>query len=142
MMVPDELRVEDEPRLEDMAALDERLHEYNVRATGHADGRWLAIFVRDDTGQVVAGLHGWTWGGAGYVRTLWVHEGLRGHGIGARLLRAAEQEARRRGCREMQLDTHTYQAPHFYGRLGYERIGELPGWPGTEFTRFFFRKAL
>jgi GNAT superfamily N-acetyltransferase len=141
-MAREELEVQAEPRLEEMAALDERLHEYNVRATGQADGRWLAIFVRDDAGKVVAGLHGWTWGGTGYVRTLWVRDDLRGHGTGARLLRAAEQEAARRGCREMQLDTHSYQAPGFYRRQGYQEIGALPGWPGPAATRHFFRKAL
>jgi GNAT superfamily N-acetyltransferase len=141
-MVSEELEVQDEPRLEEMAALDERLHEYNVRATGHADGRWLAIFVRDGTGKIAAGLHGWTWGGTGYVRTLWVRDDLRGRGTGARLLRAAELEAARRGCREMQLDTHSYQAPGFYRRQGYQEIGQVPGWPGLAATRHFFRKAL
>lgn len=47
----------------------------------------------------------------------------------------------RRGCREVHLDTHDYQAPDFYRRLGYEVIGELPGWPGDT-RRLFLRKAL
>ena len=42
----------------------------------------------------------------------------------------------------MHLDTHSYQAPGFYRRLGYEEIGALPGWPGESSTRLFFRKAL
>ena len=113
----------------------------NATATGCDDGRWLAIFVRDEAGAIRAGLHGWTWGGTGYVRTLWVREDLRGQGLGARLLEAAEQEAARRGCREMQLDTHDYEAPGFYRRLGYEQIGDLPGWPAGS-RRLFFRKAL
>ena len=138
----DALVVEDEPRLEEVAALDDRLHRHNVVATGCDNGRWLAIFVRDATGEVMAGLHGWTWGRTGFVRTLWVREDLRGRGLGARLLGKAEQEAARRGCREMQLDTHSYQAPGFYRRQGYQQIGELPGWPGAEATRVFFRKAL
>jgi GNAT superfamily N-acetyltransferase len=141
-MIPHELVVEDEPRLEEVAALDEQLHRYNVSATGHADGRWLAIFVRDDTGTVMAGLHGWTWGGTGFIRTLWVRDDLRRHGLGVRLVTAAEREAVRRGCRVMHLDTHSYQAPGFYRRLGYEAIGTLPGWPDESSTRVFFRKAL
>ena len=142
-MMADEFEVQAEPRLEDVAELDERLYEFNVAATGHGDGRWLAIFVRDDAGRMVGGLHGWTWGGTGFVRTLWVHEERRGQGMGARLLAAAEREAVRRGCREMQLVTHSYQAPGFYRRRGYELIAELPGWPGERhYSRFFFRKAL
>jgi GNAT superfamily N-acetyltransferase len=112
------LRIESEPRPDEVAALGEHLHRYDATATGCDDGRWLAIFVRDEAGAITAGLHGWTWGGTGYVRTLWVREDLRGQGLGARLLEAAEQEAARRGCREMQLDTHTYHAPGFYRRQG------------------------
>ena len=137
----EDLRIESEPRLEEVAALDERLYRHSAAVTGCDDGRWLAIFVRDDAGAVTAGLHGWTWGGTGFVRTLWVREDLRGQGLGARLLEAAEREAARRGCREMQLDTHAYQAPGFYRRLGYEQIGDLPGWPAGS-RRLFFRKAL
>ena len=140
-IMDDALRIEDEPRLEEVAALDERLHRYNVAVTGFDDGRWLAIFVRDGAGELMAGLHGWTWGRTGFVRTLWVRDDLRERGLGARLLDAAEQEAALRGCREIQVDTHSYQAPGFYRRLGYGQIGELPGWPG-ESTRVFFRKTL
>ena len=140
-MIDDELRVEDEPRPEDVARLGDRLYEFNAAASGVDDGRWLSIFVRDGASEICAGLHGWTWGRTCQVQTLWVREDLRGRGVGARLMAAAEQEAARRGCRELHLDTHSYQAPDFYRRLGYEVIGELPGWPGAS-TRIFFRKAL
>jgi len=135
------LRVEDDPRPEDVARLNDQLYRFNASATGVDDGRWLAIFVRNAAGQIEAGLHGWTWGRTGFVQTLWVHPDRRGRGLGSRLLRAAEQEAERRGCVEVQLDTHDYQAPDFYRRLGYEIVGELPGWPGRS-RRIFFRKAL
>ena len=55
--------------------------------------------------------------------------------------RRFEAEAIRRGCHQMHLDTHSYQAPAFYQRLGYEVIGELPGWPGDG-VRIFLRKRL
>lgn len=137
----DELTIEDEPRREDVALLDERLYEFNAAATGIDDGRWLAIFVRDAAGTIMAGMHGWTWAGTGFVQAIWVHETRRGSGLGARLLAAAEAEAARRGCSQMHLDTHSYQAADFYRRLGYETIGELPGWPGDN-TRIFLRKRL
>jgi hypothetical protein len=66
---------------------------------------------------------------------------LRRAGFGARLLTTAEVEAARRGCREMHLDTHSYQVPDFYRHRGYEVVGELPGWPDHT-TRIFFRKTL
>lgn len=140
-MANEDLHVEDDPRPEDVALLNDRLYQFNAAATGAHDGRWLAIFVRDARGELEAGLSGWTWGGTGFVQTLWVREDRRSHGLGSRLLAAAEREAERRGCREVHLDTHDYQAPEFYSRRGYETIGRLPGWPaGT--TRLFFRKTL
>ena len=99
------------------------------------------MFVREADGSIAAGLHGWTWGGTGFVQTIWVRDDLRRRGVGKRMLVAAEAEALRRGCHQMHLDTHSYQAPGFYRRLGYEVIGELPGWPGND-TRIFLRKRL
>ena len=135
------MRVEDEPSPEDVAALNDRLYRHNAAITGCDDGRWLTIFVRDEARDIVAGLHGWTWGQTGFVQTLWVREDLRGRGLGARLLATAEVEAARRGCHDMHLDTHSYQAPDFYRHRGYEVIGELPGWP-AQTTRIFLRKRL
>lgn len=136
-----ELQVEDEPPPADVALLADRLYQYNAAVSGWNNGRWLTILVRNEAGKIVAGLHGWTWGQTGFVQTLWVREDLRRAGLGARLLATAEVEAVRRGCREMHLDTHSYQAPDFYRHRGYEVIGELPGWP-DQTTRIFFRKAL
>jgi GNAT superfamily N-acetyltransferase len=88
-MGDDDLRIEDHPRREDVQLLDERLYEFNAAASGVDDGRSLAIFVRDGSGAIVAGLHGWTWGGTGFVQAIWVHESRRGRGLGSRLLGAA-----------------------------------------------------
>jgi GNAT superfamily N-acetyltransferase len=139
--VSNEFRIEDNPRAEDTALLNRQLYEFNAAATGIDDGRWLAVFVHDPADEIIAGLHGWTWGGVGYVDTFWVREDLRRQGLGKRLLAAAEEEAVRRGCRVMQLSTHSYQAPGFYQRVGYEQIGALPGWPVGS-ARLFFQKAL
>jgi ribosomal protein S18 acetylase RimI-like enzyme len=136
-----DLQVEDQPLPTDVAILNDRLYRHNAAITGCDDGRSLTMFVRDEGREIVAGLHGWTWGQIGFVQTLWVREDLRGQGLGARLLATAEVEAACRGCCEMHLDTHSYQAPGFYRRRGYEVLGELPGWPGQT-TRIFLRKIL
>jgi hypothetical protein len=50
--------------VDDLAAeLSERIYRFNVEATGIGDGRWLRAAVRDEDGELVAGLAGWTWGG-------------------------------------------------------------------------------
>ncbi len=124
-----ELRFEDEPTPGDVAFLEDRLYEQNVAATGQADGRWLALFVRADDGAIQAGLCGSTWGGCCEIRQVWVHEGLRRRGLGARMLAAAEAEARRRGCTQMVLTTHSFQAPEFYRRYGFEEVSRLDDYP-------------
>jgi hypothetical protein len=54
-------QLETEPVHADVRLLLEGLYHYNVEHTGRDDGQWLAIFLRDETDRIVAGLHGWTW---------------------------------------------------------------------------------
>jgi ribosomal protein S18 acetylase RimI-like enzyme len=123
------LEVVDEISPADWSALDDRIYEFNVEATGVDDGRLLGIRLHDDAGELLAGLQGWTWAGWLEVRTLWVRADHRRHGLGRRLLAAAEAEARARGATRALLDTHGFQAPGFYEKLGYRRVAEIPDYP-------------
>ncbi len=125
----DELRIECEPAPQDVQFLDDQLTEFNFAQTGIRDGRLLASFVRDEARRIVAGIYGWTWGGTCEIRYLWVDRELRGRGYGHRLLAAAEEEARARGCAQMVLDTHSFQAPGFYKKYGYEVVGIVDDYP-------------
>jgi GNAT superfamily N-acetyltransferase len=109
--------------------LDEEINAFNAAATGQTDGRLLCIAARGNGGDLHAGLFGWTWGGCGYVDLLWVRADHRGCGLGTRLLAAAEQEMRRRGCGQVALSTHSFQAPGFYARFGYQECGRTPAYP-------------
>lgn len=112
--------------------LRRRLYAYNSAVTGIDDGALLVLTVRDESDALVAGLFGWTWGGTGFVDLLFVDEGRRGAGLGSRLLERAESEAARRGCTQMVLATHTFQAPAFYAARGYVEHGRLPDYPAGE----------
>jgi GNAT superfamily N-acetyltransferase len=109
--------------------LDEEISAFNAAITGHHDGRLLSIAARGDRGDLLAGLYGWTWGGCGYIDLLWVRDDQRSGGLGTKLLAAAEAEIRRRGCDRVALSTHSFQAPGFYARFGYQECGRTPGYP-------------
>jgi GNAT superfamily N-acetyltransferase len=128
MRIP-ELVITTEPTPREIQYLEDRLYEFNSGATGITDGEWLAIFMRDDDGRIVAGICGNMWGGCAEIRQFWVAQARRRQGLGTRLLGAAEREARRRGCRQMLLMTFSFQAPAFYARHGFEVVAVVDDHP-------------
>lgn len=80
------------------------------------------------------------------VAKMLVHRRARRRGLGAALMRAAEDEARRAGKTLLVLDTVTGgDAERLYARLGWQRVGEIPGyalWPrgGRCATTIFYRE--
>jgi GNAT superfamily N-acetyltransferase len=124
-----ELGTPAEPTPAEIQYMEDRLYEFNSAATGITDGEWLAIFARDDDGRIVAGICGSTWGGGAEIRQFWVEESRRNQGLGTKLLRAAEEEARRRGCRQMLLMTFSFQAPAFYTKHGFVVIAVVHDYP-------------
>ena len=123
------------------AFLVERIYEFNARATGYFDGRLLGGRIRNEAGEVIAAFDGHTWGGCCVVAHLWVHESRRGRGLGRALVQTAEAEAVRRGCAQIVLSTHSFQAPAFYERLGYERHAVVAGQPKGH-ANFLYVKRL
>lgn len=120
---------QEDPTPDEVRFLEDRLYDFNIAATGISDGRALAIFVRGDDGNIRAGLCGSTWGRCCELRQVWVEESLRDQGLGRALMEAAETEARQRGCRQILLTTHSFQAPGFYERLGFEVVASVPEYP-------------
>lgn len=136
-----EIAIRDSASDEDSAALRDALHEFNFAATGYRDGRALSCFLKDDDGTLIAGIDGFTWGGYARIEYLWVDASHRGEGIGTRLLAAAENEARRRGCGKIVLDTHSFQAPDLYRSLGYGEVATTLDTP-VGFSQTLFEKLL
>lgn len=92
-------------------------------------------------GRIVGGLAGSTNFDWLYIETLAVEASYRKRGLGRKLVEVAERIAVERGCCGSWVDTLSFQAPMFYARLGYEKFGELPHYPGSQ-SRLFFRKIL
>jgi GNAT superfamily N-acetyltransferase len=135
------VQIEAHPDSRDLASLEEQLNHYNIATTGYQFDGEVAAFVRDAEGTIIAGISGWAWGGILKIQHLWVREDWRGHDLGTRLLQAAEDEGRRRGCRQATLDTHSFQAPGFYQKLGYEVYGVLDDDP-VGYQHYYLRKKL
>lgn len=135
------MTIEDEPSPADLQQLDDRLTDWNIATTGLKDARLLAAFERDASGAIVGGAHGWTWGASCEIKTLWVDEAQRGCGLGRRLMAAVEKEARARGARQIVLSTHSFQAPDFYRRLGFQVVGSVLNHPAGH-ESYFLRKKL
>ncbi|HUM17741.1 MAG TPA: GNAT family N-acetyltransferase [Candidatus Nitrosotalea sp.] len=119
----------------------DHLDTYNVGVTGLAEYSPVNLFLYDQGDEVVGGLLGAIWGGVLYIRFLWVSEALRGKGHGRRLLDAAERRAVERGCRQVFLDTFSFQAPGFYEKQGYEVYARADDWP-VGHAHYFLRKGL
>jgi GNAT superfamily N-acetyltransferase len=145
MPAPDieaELTVTDAPGAAAEAAIRDGLSDYNFDKAGYRDHRPLAILVRDpETGEAVGGLLGRTSFGLLYVDRFFLPESLRRQGLGSRIIAAAEEEARQRGCSRAVLTTLSFQAPGFYQRQGWHVLGKIECDPPGH-TRFLMTKTL
>jgi GNAT superfamily N-acetyltransferase len=128
--VPD-LRISSEPHCseEDATFVRDSLGLFNVGVTGDSYYSPLANFLKDERNAVLGGALGHVWGGWLDLDALWVAEPYRGQGYGAKLLRAAEDEARMQGCHGVFLTTFSFQAKPFYEQFGYEVVAEIPDYP-------------
>ena len=135
------ITVEENPSEQDVRVVREGLHGFNRLYAPEEDYRPLELFLREADGTVSGGLLGETYWGWLHVGILWLEEKKRGLGYGSQLLDAAEQEALRRGCRHVHLDTLSFQALPFYEKNGYSVFGVLEELPAGH-RRFFLSKKL
>ena len=140
-MAQPQFNIESHPDAADVAVLRDYSDTFNIETTKIYDFKELAIFLRDSSGHMTAGIYAFTWGGCLDIDLLWVREDLRRQGLGTRLMNAAEREGIDRGCHIAMLSTHSFQAPDFYKKRGYEEIGVLDGYP-LHHKKYFLKKTL
>ncbi|MGI2031556.1 GNAT family N-acetyltransferase [Rhizobium panacihumi] len=125
-----ELTISDTWEPEDEKAVEAPLVAYNRERFGDAGLKKLGIFLRDPQGNIEGGLIGHTARGWLYTKLIFIPERLRGQGLAGRLLAAAEQEAKARGCTGAFIDSMNADAVRTYERLGYVAVGKLDGFAG------------
>lgn len=131
-----EILLSDQEEAEFAAFLHERIRNFNTEHSPHhraarAPGavRPLRLLVKNAAGQAVGGLAGQTFWDWLEIEHFYLPEELRGQGLGADLLRRAEDAARARGARHCFLTTFEFQARRFYMSQGYRVTGMLEGYP-------------
>ncbi|AKL42782.1 TPA: GNAT family N-acetyltransferase [Serratia marcescens] len=136
------IEISDRVTPEITSCIAEGLDRFNDQQIGYGDRLPLAVVVKDpDSGDVLGGITGRSSLGLLFLDLFYLPEALRGAGLGSELLRRFEQEGRRRGCLSAVLYTISFQAPDFYQRHGWQRMGEVPCLPpGT--SRIFMSKTL
>jgi GNAT superfamily N-acetyltransferase len=138
-----ELVITETPDADMRKAILDPLVAYNDRHFVEPDAhRPLAIPIRDSSGQaVIGGLWGESWYRWLFINLLIVPESMRGIGIGKAMMKLAEEEAIRRDCIGIWLDTFSFQARPFYEQLGFELFGTIEDFPPGH-SRHFLRKVL
>lgn len=109
--------------------LEDRIYEHNSAAINRNDGHLFSIVIKDGDQNIVAGVAGWTWAAACEITNLWVSDHERKKGMGKKLLGAAEEEARKRGCEQILVRSYSFQAPHFYQKNGFKIEHIVDGFP-------------
>ena len=129
------------PNKNDIEFVNNALEKFNNMHVGPDNHLLLNIVEYDENQNVIAGILGGTYWGWLHIDILWVDENFRSKKIGSRLLIAAENEAKKRGCHSVHVDTMSWQAPDFYKKHGYELISELDNIPNG-YKKFHFIKRL
>lgn len=96
---------------------------------GPSDRKALILSAHDESGELRGGLRGyshWKWL---YISHLWVDIGARAHGLGARLMMRAEDEARAQGLMGLYVDTFSPRAARFYEKNGFVETGRIQDFP-------------
>src|SRR5688500_18948397 len=100
----------------------------------------MTIWVATTEGDLIVGTiaAGPTESRIGHLRGMAVRSAFHGCGVAAQLLRTAEAELRRLGCRSVTLDTTAplHRAMAFYEKHGYRRSGARHSMLGMELIEF------
>lgn len=120
---------------------EERIREFN-------EARWdvkkkfpLAVQVKNENNEIVAGAAAKTFGFWLLIDNLWVQEDLRRKKMGRDILLQLEKAAKSRGCRYSLLETLNFQAQPFYEKFGYATEWIQKDYPTTG-CKYFMVKDL
>jgi GNAT superfamily N-acetyltransferase len=100
----------------------------------------FAWVVHDTKQQLIGGVSGfahWKWS---YVTQLWVSSSEQGKGLGSKLICQVEDWSRSRHYQGVYIDTFEKKVMHFYEKLGYQLMGQIPDFPEGSNRYFLYNK--
>ena len=106
---------------------------------GPRDEKPFALVARDHSGGWIGGINGvihWRWL---YVAQFFVAPDWRERGVGAALLRKAQDLARENRCVGIYLDTFSPRAKGFYEKSGFIVAGRIENFPPGASRSFLFK---
>jgi ribosomal protein S18 acetylase RimI-like enzyme len=136
-----EIEVLQNPEQQLIDYLEEKIYYFNWANWEVNERTPLAVQIKNDNGEVIAGAAGRTFGDWLLINTLWVSDELRGQNIGSQILTEIEFAAKQRGCVKSLLDTLNFQAMPFYEKHGYKTQWIQKNYPKTG-CKYFMLKEL
>ena len=125
--MPLDFECTENPSAKDLEVVDAGISQYNLTELEIQKVLQLSVFARKGPTQIRGGAVGRTWGQCCELQQLWIAEQARGQRIGTELMDRFENEAQRRGCSLVYLDTFTFQARPFHEKRGYTVVLETSG---------------
>lgn len=118
------------PSAQELSELSQRFREYIIARAAIPDetrDKKFLISARDSSERLVAGISANAYWDGLEIDTLWVDQNFRSEGLGADLLKRAEQYGRQQGAVISFLKT--VDAKEFYEKSGYQVYGILEDHP-------------
>lgn len=112
----------------DIKILSKGLDTNAAEKRGHLAVEPFAFFMRDEKNNIVGGCNGIMYYGCLYIDQIWIDPKYRGQDFGTKLINAAEQMAKSKGCLFSTIETMDWEALDFYKKLGYELESEQHGY--------------
>lgn len=128
------------PEQSDILTLRNMLRKYNGQKFEPANQTDFAIYIKNDSEDVIGGISGKIFGNWMDIDYLVIHESLRKNGLGRDLLKKAEELAIRSNCKNIFLYTFDFQGKDFYPKFGFKEVYVKRQYPLTGTEHFFVKK--
>lgn len=135
------IKVVHQPSKQLITEIEHKIEEFNLKHWEVKERVPIAIELRNEKNDLIAGATARTFGYWLLIDNIWVSEDLRGKNIGSQILNELEAAAINRGCKFALLDTLSFQARPFYEKFGYQVQWTQENYP-KDGCKYFMVKRL